>query len=170
MNQLLKSIVFVIFVFPLSLGAQASSKAGAVFNKMKTLVGTWKKEGQSHSDFTISFELTANNSTLLEIWNYKGKKHSLTVYHQNGEKLMATHYCPQGNQPRLELTESSTMNAISFRFFDATNLESLDKSHQHYLGFEFPKSMDRVVRSETYTSYKGEKESVLILVKGDESS
>jgi len=135
------------------------------FNKMKTLVGVWQKEGGNNPNFSISFELTANNSVLVETWLHKGKSHSLTVYHLNSGNLMATHYCPQGNQPRLELTKNSTIRNLSFDFLDATNLDSLADPHQHSLGFEFLNENHKVRRKESYLSKSGEDMSELILVK-----
>ena len=132
---------------------------------MKSLVGVWEKHGATKSKFNISFELIANDTTLIETWNYNGKKHSLTVYHLNGKDLMATHYCPQGNQPRLHLSNNATLNNISCNYFDATNLLSLEDSHQHSLGFEIDQSSNRLLRKETYLSQSGEEASELILVR-----
>ncbi|MCW8878579.1 MAG: hypothetical protein OQJ89_05750 [Kangiellaceae bacterium] len=135
------------------------------FNKMKSLVGVWVKEGDKDSKLNISFELTANNSTLVETWLYQGKKHSLTIYHQDGSDLIATHYCPQGNQPRLKLIGSKDLNRISFKFLDATNLASLEDSHQHSLGFELDNSSMKIKRKESYLSNAGEEFSELNLVR-----
>jgi len=135
------------------------------FDEMKSLVGLWHKEGAESSNFLVSFELIANNSVLVETWLRKGKKHSFTMYHLDNEKLMATHYCPQGNQPRLVLTESSTINNLNFSFLDATNLVDLSDSHQHSLGFEFPIDLNKILRKESYISEKGEDVSELLLVR-----
>ena len=156
-----------IFILSISVAARANDKVNApeIFSQMKTLVGVWEKQGATNSKFNISFELTANDTTLIETWNYKGKKHSLTLYHLNGKDLMATHYCPQGNQPRLHLSNDATLNNIRFNYFDATNLKSLEDSHQHSLGFEIYESSDRILRKETYLSMSGEEASELTLVR-----
>ena len=156
-----------IFILSISVAARANDKVNApeIFSQMKTLVGVWEKQGATNSKFYISFELTANDTTLIETWNYKGKKHSLTLYHLNGKDLMATHYCPQGNQPRLHLSNDATLNNIRFNYFDATNLKSLEDSHQHSLGFEIYESSDRILRKETYLSMSGEEASELTLVR-----
>ena len=145
--------------------AKEQSKASDVFNQMKSLEGDWHKENTSQSKFSISFELTANDTVLVETWLYNNKKHSLTVYHMNNDKLMATHYCPQGNQPRLQLTKNSTPHHLSFTFLDATNLASLDNSHQHSLGFEFSDKKNKVLRKESYLSDSEEDLSELVLVR-----
>lgn len=139
--------------------------ATGAFTKMKSLVGTWVREGDTNSTFNITFELTAKGSTLMETWNSKGKKHSLTVYHLNGENLMATHYCPQGNQPRLHLSKDSTLDKLSFSYLDATNLKSIDHSHQHSLGFEIGAAGQKVLRSESYLKKGDEDFSTMNLIR-----
>jgi len=167
MRSLINLLSIPIFILSLSISAGESDKIDApeIFTQLKSLVGVWEKEGATNSNFTISFELTANDTTLMETWNYKGKKHSLTLYHLNGKNLMATHYCPQGNQPRLNLSNDATLNNLSFIYFDATNLESLEDSHQHTLGFDLSESSNRIHRKETYLSKSGEEESELVLVR-----
>lgn len=163
MNLLLISIS-ILFVST-SVIATDKVDASQIYSKLKTLVGVWEKEGATNSKFQITFELTANDTTLIETWNYEGKKHSLTLYHMNGKDLMATHYCPQGNQPRLHLTSDVSLTNISFNYLDATNLKSLEDSHQHSLGFELFESADRIIRKESYLSKSGEDKSELILVR-----
>ncbi|MFV8781012.1 hypothetical protein ACNKU7_01200 [Microbulbifer sp. SA54] len=129
--------------------AEQTNIAADSFQKLKTLVGDWNKEGSDGETFYISFHLSANGSVLVENWVYKGASHSMTMYHLDGENLLATHYCPQGNQPRLKLKSSGNINAPSFEFLDATNLDSLQANHQNWLEFEFIDE-NTISRSESY--------------------
>lgn len=162
-------VIFLSLILTLLMTTEvnANTRVNVVeaFNEMKSLVGIWHKEGAENSNFLVSFELIANNSVLVETWLRKGKKHSFTMYHLDNEKLMATHYCPQGNQPRLVLTESSTINNLNFSFLDATNLIDLADSHQHSLGFEFSKDLNKILRRESYISEGTEDISELPLVR-----
>lgn len=162
-------IIFLLLILTLLMSTEVNANTrvnvAEVFNEMKSLVGLWHKEGAENPNFSVSFELIANNSVLVETWLRKGKKHSFTLYHLDNEKLMATHYCPQGNQPRLVLTKSSTINKVNFNFLDATNLGNLANSHQHSLGFEFSKDMNIILRKESYISAAGEDFSELRLVR-----
>ena len=146
--------------------ASTPLNATDAFDKMKSLVGVWQKEGIEKPNLIVSFELIANSSVLVETWLHKGKKHSLTIYHLNKESLMATHYCPQGNQPRLKLSERSTLSNLNFNFLDITNLVDLADSHQHSLAFEFLTNKNKIRRKESYLSKSGEELSELILVRG----
>lgn len=143
---------------------QESPTAQTAFTKMKdTLTGEWQQEGDKESNLIIQFNTTANASVLVETWLYKGKPHSLTLYHMDHEKVIATHYCPQGNQPRMASTQL-TPDSIEFDFIDATNLSSPDSSHQHSLGFTYIDNK-LVEREETYLKDKEESPSMLRLVK-----
>ncbi len=101
----------------------------------------------------------------METWLNEDKPHSLTVYHRDKDALLATHYCPQGNQPRLKLVTGSNDDTIRFDFMDATNLASLDQSHQHMLSFTIVNNGALVIRDETYLSSAGPDVSELRLVR-----
>ena len=134
------------------------------FEQMSTLVGDWKREGTDGIKFHIEFELTANDSVLIERWVSGGKTHSLTLYHRDKADLVATHYCPQGNQPRMKMSTPDGAAQIAFDFWDATNLAKPTDNHQHSLSFDLSEP-DRVKRAETYLSGEGEEPSEMVLVR-----
>ncbi|GAB2890590.1 hypothetical protein ACCI51_03395 [Microbulbifer echini] len=143
---------FLVAICFLSLTVNAEKvdlKSSIVFERMKLLQGDWKKEGDTAGNFHIKFSQTAADSVLVENWLYKGKSHSLTIYHIDNSNLLATHYCPQGNQPRLQLTSSVESRPIEFSFKDATNLGDLEANHQHSLAFEWLEN-GKVIRTESY--------------------
>jgi len=160
--------LFLALVFCSVMFSEVSAKeqlnGHQAFDRMKSLVGDWHKEGVEKPKLILSFELTANNTVLVETWLHKGKKHSLTMYHLDNENLVATHYCPQGNQPRLKLASSSA-DKLAFSFLDATNLASLSDPHLHTLGFNIFNDVDKIHRTESYLSGAGENASELRLVR-----
>jgi hypothetical protein len=159
--------VLVSAFFALSAGpvrSEQQPEANAAFAKLSGLVGTWKRAETSGSQLSIDFELTANNTVLVERWMHAGTMHSLTVYHLDGEALMATHYCPQGNQPRLKMAAGTVADRIVFEFHDATNLQHIDESHQHRLSFDLA-DMKRVIRGEVYRQGKSKSETEMTLVR-----
>ena len=103
-------------------------------------------------------------TVLVEEWRRGDSPHSLTLYHRDGAGLVATHYCPQGNQPRLALTPASTATRLDFAFRDATDLDPATESHQHALAFDLTDPA-RPVRSEVYRSAKGDEPDTLVLVR-----
>ncbi len=147
-------------MFCMVFGAQASPD----FERLKSLVGIWQKEGSENSHFQIEFYLTANETVLVEKWMRKGVPHSLTLYHKDGKDVLATHYCPQGNQPRLKLKPASSDATLSFDFLDATNLKSEDDNHQHNLSIEFADD-SHIIRKESYRKSGQSDHSELKLIK-----
>ena len=143
---------------------EAMPVADIQFKKMATMVGVWKT--QDEPSLRIIFEPTAGGSVLVERWMVGARMHSMTVYHLDGEALMATHYCPQGNQPRLKMDRGSTENHISFDFHDATNLKSLEQSHQHKLSFDFSKT-EHVIRGEAYRQGLSSNPTEMVLVRAE---
>ena len=87
----------------------------------------------------------------------------MTAYHRDGDHLLATHYCPQGNQPRLQMKQVAQSSDIIFEFRDATNLYSLKDSHQHSLRFSLEDKNTSITRGETYRSEKGDETTAMIL-------
>lgn len=123
------------------------------FAQLSRMVGTWRPADKPESPLRIRFYLTAGNSVLVESWEARGKPHSMTLYHRDGGALLATHYCPQGNQPRLALAGRDA-GGLHFVFRDATDLDPARESHQHDLWFDLA-NPDRPVRGEIYSSKEG---------------
>lgn len=67
---------------------------------------------------------------LVETWTLSPTRESMTLYALDGERLLATHYCPQGNQPRLKWIGSDAVLGERFEFQDGTNLGIPGHAHQ----------------------------------------
>lgn len=159
------ALMFVLFWVAIStpvMADEAQPIAGRQFKKMTAMIGEWKT--QDHPALRIIFESTAGGSVIVERWMVGERMHSMTVFHLDGEALMATHYCPQGNQPRLRMGSGSTDNMIKFDFYDATNLQSSEQSHQHKLSFDFSKT-GHVTRGEAYRQGVSSNPSEIVLVR-----
>jgi len=144
--------------------AEELTQAERVFERMGTLVGDWRRQDAPDSTLGISFQYTANNSVLVETWRAGERMHSLTLYHLDGASIVATHYCPQGNQPRLKWVESDQSDLVSFAFWDVTNLQP-GASHQHDLSFSFADMPTVLIRGETYRKDDETDASSLSLVR-----
>ena len=125
------------------------ANARAAFAQLKTLVGEWEGKTEAGRVFKVSYRLVANNTVLVETWTLGPQREALTLYHMDNESLIATHYCPLGNQPRLRLKEPSSGPSFTFEFISATNLPKPERAHQHQFALEIlqPNSF---ARSETY--------------------
>lgn len=119
------------------------------FAQLQTLVGEWEGKTEAGRALKVSYRLTANNTVLIETWTLGPQRESLTLYHMDNESLLATHYCPVGNQPRLRFKEGGSASLFVFEFVSATNLAKPEAAHQHRFEMEFLQA-NSFARSETY--------------------
>lgn len=59
-----------------------------------------------------------------------GSEDMITMFHLDGDRLMMTHYCAAGNQPRFTVA-SADATSVSFDFLDGTNIGPRDGHMQH---------------------------------------
>ena len=147
----MKTLLSVLIAALPTLLCAAESDKGAeeAFKQLHSLIGRWEgkfEDGRSHG---VSYTLTAGGTVLVETWTLAPGRESMTLYSMDGNNLIATHYCPQGNQPRLQFAGGSDPGRLSFEFRDGTNLQVEGKSHQHAFWIRLlgEKSFER---SETY--------------------
>lgn len=126
-----------------------------VFENLKTLIGNWNGT-ISGKVYEVSYKLIASDSVLVESWILAPGSEAMTVYHMNESDLIATHYCPQCNQPRLQLQSELKNGRFNFKFFDGTNIDASAAYHQHQ--FDLLILSDReFVRGEMYLCNKSGK-------------
>ncbi len=143
-----------ILIFGLLLSCQSSvvlaaeSTSKTVFEQLKSLAGDWRST-KNNSSTVVNYKVIANGTSLIETWTMSPTRQSMTVYTMDGERLIAVHYCPQGNAPRLKFTHTDTGGAHHFLFFDGANLQEPSGSHEHAFWFMIdPEGV--LTRSETY--------------------
>ena len=157
--------VFIIILKAASVHAAPAVSEVDIHRAMANLTrlaGTWRVI-DSQRDFSIVFESIANDNAVTETWFYGKQKHSLTIYHLDNHRLIATHYCPLGNQPRLALTPSEESDVYRFEFFDATGLVDLNDNHQHALSLHLPTVKNPFKRTESYLHNGDETLGTLLL-------
>ena len=119
-------------------------KGSKALQKIKSLAGTWTgvmDHGQGPQPVTIDYRVTAAGSAVVETFNPGTPMEMVTVYHDQKGKLVMTHYCMLGNQPRMRLVnqskdslkldlvknsgirkEEAHMNALTVDFLDADRI------------------------------------------------
>ena len=127
-----------------TLAAKPSAKA--VFEQLKSLEGNWRS---STGKTKAEYRLIANGSSIVETWTMSPTRQSMTVYTMDGARIIATHYCPQGNAPRLVLSNTDAAGTHYFEFLDGANLQNPEGSHEHAFWVRL-ESPERLLRSETY--------------------
>ena len=159
----------------LSFAALASSPVAAedagpvpqtAFERLASWEGRWSVTGSEVLE--IVFDKTARGHTMVERWETASGLHSMTVYHRSGDTIVATHYCPQGNQPRLVATATDRAS-IDFTFLDITGFDA-GESHAHSLSFA-PQPDGSLRRTETYVGPDGPGDpTVLTLIRSPDGT
>lgn len=145
-----------------SLARAASGQAAAAFETLGSNVGDWEATSPNGKTLRLSYRLVSAGSVLVETFGVGSGRETLTVYHLDGPDLILTHYCAQGNQPRLRMDPASGKGAVAFDFFDATNLASPKDSHLQRLEVRLIDA-DHFDRAETYRADGKDDTSVLKL-------
>jgi hypothetical protein len=113
----------------------SAPKVSASFDPLKALVGEWHEAGKGDQGTVVIYELVAGGSALVERMD-PGTPHSMvTVYYPDGDKIMLTHFCADGNQPRMRGV--SNAKSIKFTMIDVTNLPSPKSRHMDGLTLTF---------------------------------
>ena len=106
----------------------------AAWSRLKSLVGEWDGDtatGKMH----LSYTLIAGGTALVERESSEHMPEMLTVYYMDGKRLLLTHYCMAGNQPRMQAQAfDPATGELQFRFLDATNLPP-GAGHMHNATF-----------------------------------
>jgi hypothetical protein len=111
--------------------AFAASAANTSFEQLKSLDGSWEGKGSNGEPVQVSYRVTSNGSALMS--EIKGKEDMISMFNLDGERLLMTHYCAVGNQPRMVASPSPDGKTITFHFLDATNLATPDAGHMNRL-------------------------------------
>jgi hypothetical protein len=85
------------------------------------LIGTWRGTTADGAAVAVTYQSIAGDSSLLELWG-TAPRLTATVFHPDGGGLVATHYCAQGNQPRLRAVATGP-SQLEFRQADATDVD-----------------------------------------------
>jgi hypothetical protein len=122
-------ITLVIFVIAMTassvFGADTTSpkpEADKTFEQLKILGGSWESDDPKNP-LTVKFRLTSNGSALLSEM-FGERDNMITMFHLDDGRLMATHYCAAGNQPRMIGKLLPDGKSVEFDFIDGTNLNS----------------------------------------------
>ncbi len=125
---------------PLQADDQPKPKQGsAEFEKMKTLVGTWKGTtdmGQGPVELTVQYRVLAAGSVVEERVFAGTPNEMVTMYFDRDGKLALTHYCMLGNRPAMVL-KSSDDKTMSFDFDKSCGIDTTKERHMHSLMITF---------------------------------
>lgn len=136
--------------------ADAAVDSQVAYKQLKGLAGEWegsvmKSDGPATK---VTYRVTANGHTLVETL-FPGSNHEMiSMYHLDQGRLVLTHYCAMGNQPRMALDPArSSAKELIFDFTGGGNLDAGRDPHVHSGRIRFPET-DRL-EAEWYVFSEG---------------
>jgi hypothetical protein len=119
----------------------AAAAGPAALDRFRALAGEWvaAEDGEmvKKGDLVARYQLTAAGSAVVETV-FPGTPHEMvTVYHGDGEDVVLTHYCLEGNQPRMRARGAGAGDRIDFAFDGGTNIDPATSKHMHSASFRF---------------------------------
>jgi hypothetical protein len=145
------AIVIATMLTGRSAGGQPPLNAAEAFTRLKGLVGSWDvtERDNPNTKEIATYRLTGDGSVLAEDLRAPGgvasvMGHMYTTYHMDNGRLVLTHFCGAGNQPRMRVTAiSDGGRRIAFEMYDITNLATPEAFHSNAVEVIF-RSEDRV--------------------------
>lgn len=134
------TLAVTTFTLLAALSAFAQSSGQKSFDTMKSLAGNWEGKDSMGGAVEVSNRVTAGGSAVMsEIkTSMHGKNEDMiSMINMDGDRVLLTHYCSAGNQPRMQAAPSPDGKSITFTFVDATNLASPDAPHMKSVTFNF---------------------------------
>ncbi len=162
----LASVVLVLVAGAAAASAQEKqpvTKMSAIaqtpeWQSIKSLAGSW--EGSMEMDgkkmpTAVEVRVTGDGSAVMHVMAKDTPYEMVTMFHPDGNRLLATHYCAAHNQPRMAMVKSPAPNQVTFEFVDGTNIKPGDT----YMKRLVVTIVDADHHSETWTSVSDGKET-----------
>jgi hypothetical protein len=110
--------------------------ARSAFERFKSLSGTWQA-ATTTGTHTITYRVASAGSVVMETLFPHTPHEMVTMYHLDGDQLVATHYCAAGNQPRFRFDPAtSAPDRYHLAFAGSSNMKPED-GHIHEGTFQF---------------------------------
>ena len=131
-----RCLSMAVVLLLISTAALAQSAAQKSFEQLKSLAGSWDGtiEGQT---MHVTLRVTSMGNAIMHEMKGSGPDDPITMFNLDGDRLLLTHYCDAGNQPRMVATISPDGKTIVFNFLEATNLLKSQEGHMQRVTFSF---------------------------------
>jgi hypothetical protein len=119
--------------------ATTTRPSSPALERFKALAGDWvsadDNEMAKKGDLVARYTVTGAGSAVVETI-FPGSPHEMvTVYHADGPDLVLTHYCTEGNQPRMRARDV-TGTRFDFAFDGGANIDPQHDRHMHSASVE----------------------------------
>ena len=100
------------------------------------MAGAWEGKSSDGDVRQVIYRVLAGGTAVMGE-SHDGNDDMTTMIYLDGDRLLMTHFCPTGNQPRMTATVSPDLKIVSFDFLDATNLSASTVGHMHRARYVF---------------------------------
>ncbi len=107
--------------------------ARSTFERLKQLAGDWvpASPGGGAGEVVERYRVTSGGNAVV-VTHFPGTDHEMvTVYCREGDRVVLTHYCHLGNQPRMRSEAGTDGNEVVFEFAGGGNLNPAKDVHMH---------------------------------------
>jgi len=97
------------------------------FDRLKAMAGEWEGtarqgDGPKSTPTRATIKVVSAGSAIMLVTDPGSAHEMVTMFHRDGEALLATHYCSAMNQPRMKARPGGPAGTLAFEFMDGTNL------------------------------------------------
>jgi hypothetical protein len=123
-----RKLVFASLIVS-AVSAFAQTDAQKAFTAIQKLPGTWEQKSPDGRVLNVTFKTVSGGSAVMSEIQVPSED-MISMIHMDGpSKLLLTHYCAAGNQPRMQAAISPDGKTIAFNFMDGTNIDPPDAGH-----------------------------------------
>jgi hypothetical protein len=121
------------------LGQEMHSNSTAAFDQLKSLAGTWEGKKGGDAPVKLTYEVVSNGSVVMERLQSAKEAEMITMYCVEGNRLVVTHYCSMGNQPKMQTAAlTGATGKYDFHFVSVAGTKTPDESHMVALSLTIP--------------------------------
>jgi hypothetical protein len=129
----MKTLQLSLTLFLLTVTSFAQIDARKSLDEIRALDGAWAGKASSGAPVKVDFREAAGGSAVMS--EIEGHGNMVSMFHLDNDRLLMTHYCNIGNQPRMAASVSPDGRVLTFNFVDATNLATPDAGHMQQVVF-----------------------------------
>jgi len=133
-SKSLRTLLPLILVTLAATAALAQTDAQKAFATIKSMPGTWEGKTSHGQTVQVTFQSISNGTAVMSEIDGEHSHDMISMFNLDGDgRLLLTHYCSAGNQPRMQASVSPDGKTFTFNFVDATNLASPDAGHMQQM-------------------------------------
>jgi len=118
---------------------KAAKTDSPAFERFKQLAGEWVgvSDKPEHAGGGAVFKVTSAGSAVEETMMPGTPYEMINMIHPDGDDIVLTHYCAEGNQPEMKAPSKIEGKDIAFQFVRGGNMKSINDSHMHSVTYTF---------------------------------